>query len=461
MEGDLKMFTLRDGRDYLYTWDLNRQVIVEDPSITEVHFCNRTDDCALVVEVKDEDGLRVADIPNIILQQPWDIRVYAYCTGSYTRVEEVLKVKARCKPADYVYTETEVYTVEEHVARAIDEAKANGEFKGDKGDKGDPGPQGPQGPQGEKGEPGEQGPKGDKGDQGATGPAGPEGPQGPKGDKGDKGDAFTYEDFTAEQLLALKGEKGDKGERGLQGETGPQGPQGEVGPQGPQGIKGPVGPQGEKGDKGDPFTYADFTPEQLEALRGPQGEQGPIGPQGPQGPQGEKGDIGATGPQGPQGDKGDTPDLTGYATKTYVDDATEPNKCFYLDVSGCEIGISYSLTDEMVALIEHFKKYGRAHVFINYNQTDSIGSKGYVPAKIYQFTLHDPDNFNIIPSELDANALCSGKTQRTISIDIDNGNYKLTYLYSKTEAIIATRDYVETAIQTALSGIAQAEGGAY
>ncbi|MGN1419324.1 MAG: SGNH/GDSL hydrolase family protein [Acutalibacteraceae bacterium] len=32
--------------------------------------------------------------------------------------------------------------------------------------------------------------------------------------KGDKGDAFTYADFTAEQLALLKGEKGDKGDKG-------------------------------------------------------------------------------------------------------------------------------------------------------------------------------------------------------------------------------------------------------
>ncbi|MGN0468113.1 MAG: SGNH/GDSL hydrolase family protein [Acutalibacteraceae bacterium] len=32
--------------------------------------------------------------------------------------------------------------------------------------------------------------------------------------KGDKGDAFTFADFTAEQLAALKGEKGDKGDKG-------------------------------------------------------------------------------------------------------------------------------------------------------------------------------------------------------------------------------------------------------
>ena len=38
---------------------------------------------------------------------------------------------------------------------------------------------------------------------------------GTQGLKGDKGDPFTYADFTAEQLKALKGPKGDKGEDGL------------------------------------------------------------------------------------------------------------------------------------------------------------------------------------------------------------------------------------------------------
>lgn len=39
-------------------------------------------------------------------------------------------------------------------------------------------------------------------------------------------------------------------------------------------LKGLQGPQGEPGPKGDPFTYADFTPEQLEALKGPKGDDG-------------------------------------------------------------------------------------------------------------------------------------------------------------------------------------------
>ena len=74
------------------------------------------------------------------------------------------------------------------------------------------------------------GPKGDKGDTGSQGP---------------KGDAFTFEDFTPEQLASLKGPKGDTG---LQGPQGPKGDTGDIGPQGPQ------GPKGEKGDKGDPGT---------------------------------------------------------------------------------------------------------------------------------------------------------------------------------------------------------------
>ena len=37
--------------------------------------------------------------------------------------------------------------------------------------------------------------------------------------KGDKGDPFTYEDFTPEQLAGLKGEKGDKGDKGDTGTT--------------------------------------------------------------------------------------------------------------------------------------------------------------------------------------------------------------------------------------------------
>lgn len=61
----------------------------------------------------------------------------------------------------------------------------------------------------------------------------------------------------------IKGEKGEKGERGLQGL---QGIQGEQGLPGNDGAKGDKGIQGVKGD---PFTYDDFTSEEIESLKKP------------------------------------------------------------------------------------------------------------------------------------------------------------------------------------------------
>ena len=132
--------------------------------------------------------------------------------------------------------------------------------------------------------------------EGLVGPMGPEGPQ------GERGPAFTYADFTEEELAGLIGPEGPRG---------PEGPQGSQGPKGDAftyadfteeqlaALTGPQGSQGERGEKGDAFTYEDFTPEQLAALTGPQG------PQGIQGIQGPKGDQGIQGIQGVQGPKGD------------------------------------------------------------------------------------------------------------------------------------------------------------
>ena len=93
------MFTLQDGREHLYQWDLNRYLVVNDKAICEVHFCNRTSEHSLVVEVKD--GL--AAIPNILLQDARPIRAYAYCNDNYTLSEKQFTVKARTMPIDYVY----------------------------------------------------------------------------------------------------------------------------------------------------------------------------------------------------------------------------------------------------------------------------------------------------------------------------------------------------------------------
>lgn len=117
------MFKIIDGRDALWQWDKDRQLIVEDDSITEVHFCNCTDDVALVCEVFYRDGLYLVNVPNILLQKDWDIRVYAYC--GYTKIEELFKVHKRTKPADYIYTETEIKNYDDLKAR-VDEIEKHG-----------------------------------------------------------------------------------------------------------------------------------------------------------------------------------------------------------------------------------------------------------------------------------------------------------------------------------------------
>ena len=112
------MFKIYDGREAFYQWDIDQKVVVEDRSITQVHFCNRTDDCALICECYELEGKWVADVPNILLQDNWRIRVYAY-DGCATRHDEKYDVKPRSKPDTYVYTETEVLSYET-IAKRMD-----------------------------------------------------------------------------------------------------------------------------------------------------------------------------------------------------------------------------------------------------------------------------------------------------------------------------------------------------
>lgn len=151
------------------------------------------------------------------------------------------------------------------------------------------GPQGPQGIQGIIGPQGPQGIPGEQGLQGIQGPKGeqgPIGPIGPQGPVGPQGKAFTYADFTPAQLESLRGPRGETGA------VGPQGEKGATGPMGPQGVQGPAGPQGEQGERG------------LQGIQGVQGVQGPQGPQGEVGPKGDPGKAGIDGKDGKDGTNG-------------------------------------------------------------------------------------------------------------------------------------------------------------
>ena len=153
-----------------------------------------------------------------------------------------------------------------------------------------------------------------------------QGMPGKDGAQGPPGKAFTYDDFTPEQLAGL---------------TGPEGPQGPRGPQGPQGVQGPKGDAGTGLDilgtytsvealqsavttptQGDMYNVGETAPYNVYMwdttnggewlnqgqLQGAKGEQGPQGIQGPIGPQGEQGVQGPQGPPGPQGVPGEKGD---------------------------------------------------------------------------------------------------------------------------------------------------------
>lgn len=101
------IFKIEDGREKFYQWDLNRRILVEDDSITQVHFANAATPTAYVVSV----SAGTANVPNIILQQNFDIKVYGY-DKEFTKFEKTFEVEKRSKPQDYVYTETEILNYE-------------------------------------------------------------------------------------------------------------------------------------------------------------------------------------------------------------------------------------------------------------------------------------------------------------------------------------------------------------
>lgn len=102
------MFAIANERKSLWQWDLNQQLTV-DGNCTEVHYLNRGAPSTLTVAVKDGK----ADIPNILLQKAGRLVVYAYIIDAqdhHTKVCETFGIAPRPKPAEYVYTETEVKT---------------------------------------------------------------------------------------------------------------------------------------------------------------------------------------------------------------------------------------------------------------------------------------------------------------------------------------------------------------
>ena len=96
----------------LCQWDTSRRLVVEDADgCDRVYFGRAGLDSAPVLPIRQEDGLHLVDIPNLILQSHGNFTAYLYLcdeNGTQTRYEQKFYVNQCPKPDAYVYTETEV-----------------------------------------------------------------------------------------------------------------------------------------------------------------------------------------------------------------------------------------------------------------------------------------------------------------------------------------------------------------
>ena len=235
METENKMnLEIAGGREHFYQWDSGRHLVIQGgEQCQEVHFTasGRENAGAMTCKIREVAGARIVDVPDSLLQTAAPFTAYLFYRaedGTETRLAKRFRVLPRPKPADYVHTEEEhrsfadlekriedleggqvdpeaiasgvqaymdanpvtpegigalaAEQLPQAINDALSQAKASGDFKGEKGDQGDPG---------------EKGDKGDKGDTGAPGTNGTNGKDGADGKTPVKGtDYYTEADKT-------------------------------------------------------------------------------------------------------------------------------------------------------------------------------------------------------------------------------------------------------------------------
>lgn len=114
---------------WFYQWDLNQRLLLDGcPDDVEVQFSSMTDgtESTLIVEPYEDEGVMYADVPNILLQYAGNLNVYIYdAAAERTLCRKIIKVLLKERPADYIYTETEVKSYEA-LEKRIDELEEKG-----------------------------------------------------------------------------------------------------------------------------------------------------------------------------------------------------------------------------------------------------------------------------------------------------------------------------------------------
>lgn len=104
------IFKIYDGRASFWQWDTGQKLIVLDESVNQVHFSNKNMTHSIVKEVYEKDGVRLCNVPDLILQMPKNLIAYAYSVdGNISRTVKSVKfaVIQRPIPDDYVCNQEE------------------------------------------------------------------------------------------------------------------------------------------------------------------------------------------------------------------------------------------------------------------------------------------------------------------------------------------------------------------
>ena len=101
------IFKIYDGRTSFWQWDTKQKLIVLDERITEVRFSNRNMEHSKRRPVyTDNDGVRICNVPDILLQLPKNLIAYACIKnddGSCSTVKSVkFAVHRQPIPTDYI-----------------------------------------------------------------------------------------------------------------------------------------------------------------------------------------------------------------------------------------------------------------------------------------------------------------------------------------------------------------------
>lgn len=114
---------------HLTQWDFNQKLIIELENYNlenapMIHFCNKNSEKALAVQSTIEDEKIIADIPNILLKEPYRIiaYLYLYSNDSGKTIKTIdIPVRERVQPDDYEYEDNvEVVLLSELIQKVKD-----------------------------------------------------------------------------------------------------------------------------------------------------------------------------------------------------------------------------------------------------------------------------------------------------------------------------------------------------